>query len=173
MTTDPKTPPPFRRGMPLVLQIIIVAFCSIFLLIGIGILDESLRFARWGVPTSGEVVSIRIEIDSRKDNDGFTRDYETHWPTLRYTDTEGTVRENEVEVAIGLGDQSVGTTHQIRYLAAQPDRIMLARGFFDLWGAPIGFILIGSLFTFGTMAFFWHTNRSERRAYRRRWGVDP
>ncbi|MEM7668809.1 MAG: DUF3592 domain-containing protein [Pseudomonadota bacterium] len=173
MPSEHRTPPPFRRSLPLFLQVIVVAFCSVFLLLGLGILNEAAMFVRWGTPAVGEVVSIRTEVETRSDDDGMTRTYETDWPTVRYDTATGDTFENEVEIAIGYGDQSVGTQVRVRYLEANPNRVILARSFWDLWLAPIGFIVIGTLFTGGSFAFFWYSNRAERRAYRKKWGIEP
>ncbi|MEM9044638.1 MAG: DUF3592 domain-containing protein [Pseudomonadota bacterium] len=159
--------------MPLFLQWFIILFCSIFLLIGIGIAYESYQFARWGEAAEAEITSIRQSVETRSRDTGSAEQVVTDWPTVRYTTRTGDTYEAEVEVTHEYGDRSIGDWVRVLYLPESPTRVRLARGFSDLWIAPIAFILMGSLFTFGVFFFFRYSNRRERERYRKKYGIDP
>lgn len=159
--------------MPLILQWIVIGFCSLFLLLGLAIGNEALGFVGKGEATTGEVISIRVETETRTGDDGFEQTYTSDWPTVRYVTATGDTYEAEVEVSIGYGDQAVGQEVRIRYMTEAPHRVILARGFWDLWLAPLAFTLMGGLFTGGAFFLFRQSNRAEREAYHKKYGIRP
>jgi Protein of unknown function (DUF3592) len=126
-----------RKTMPRWVWWMIVAFPTLFILIGLGFLADSIVFVSDAQGTQGQVVDVRR---SYSDDGGVS-----YTPTIRYRRSDGRIFEAETNMASSSYNYDIGERVEILYAFEEPEEVRIDT-FFSLYGIGLIFIAMGGLF---------------------------
>ena len=128
-----------QAGVPIWLGFLVAAMGSIFLLLGIVMARQELRFGDEGVQTTGVVTAVRIEIGTGDDAD-------THYVHYRFVDAAGVEHGGQSQVDGATYSRTrAGDDVVITYLASDPTTSRVGTPEPQLL-FPMGFGGMGALF---------------------------
>lgn len=126
-----------RSFVPKWMWWIVTAFPVIFLLVGAGILAESIIFSAGAVKTQGEVVQVSTSYGSESGV--------SYTPTIRYRRDDGLFMKAETHISSSSYDYAIGERVDILYSYGNPTEVRI-NSFFSLYGPGLMFAAFGALF---------------------------
>jgi hypothetical protein len=125
-----------RPAAPRWIWWIVTAFPAIFVVVGVGILAETIHYTSNAGSIRGVVVGV-----SRHYGDG---NAVTYTPTIRYRRDDGLIFEAETHMASSNYDYRIGEGVDILYSRDNPTEVRV-NGFFSLYGAGLMLIVVGGV----------------------------
>ena len=116
---------------------IFTAFPALFVLVGIGLLAEAIKYTSQADSTRGKVVDVSAQYDS----EGSV----SYLPTIRYRRDDGRFVEAETNRSSRSYDFEIGQRVEILYTYDDPPEVRI-NSFFDLYGSGLIVIVVGGLF---------------------------
>ena len=119
--------------MEIWMRITILPVISLFLFVGLFIGVDTWQFRNNSAAGTAEIISLRAEQNSTSSSDGPSRDFVTHYPTVRFVTDHG--MEYEMETT-GFRSAILSTETGYRFaLNMAPGGIgfLLARSLFSAW----------------------------------------
>ena len=134
--------------MEIWMRITILPVISLFLFVGLSIGVDTWQFRNNSAPGTAEIISLRAEQNSTSSSDGPSRDFVTHYPTVRFVTDHG--MEYEMETTQGLQPPiaKIGDRVPVRY-SVNGNRVQVRLEY----GAWRDWLLAGSI-TFFSLVFF-------------------
>ena len=130
------------------MRITILPVISLFLFVGLSIGVDTWQFRNNSAAGTAEIISLRAEQNSISDSDGPSRDFVTHYPTVRFVTEQG--MEYEMETTQGLQPPiaKIGDRIQVRYsVNGNQVQVRLENGAWWDW-------LIAGVITLASLVFF-------------------
>jgi len=121
--------------------------------------------------TTAEVVSVREEIRSSTDSDGFSTTSVSRYPTFSFVSFDGERHVSESSQPASGFVPAVGMQVPVRYYLMNPRWVRPYYGWWSLWAGPVIFSGIGIFFTSVICFAFYGLPGAKRKTKRpQKWG---